>query len=117
MPLRAINANGASLHAFDYDKSRWAQLKIEYRYQGLSMPCCDAGAIPKTSSRGTQFFAHARRPYCNRCLHCGAPQNNHHVGEKIRKAYLDSDKQSGLDLVPINRIVKGTGRWVFEAMP
>lgn len=350
MPLRAINANGASLHAFDYDKSRWAQLKIEYRDQGLSMPCCDAGAIPKTSSRGTQFFSHARRgectsapesdehlwckqliataakgvgwhvttefrgqapngenwiadvlcqqgmariafevqvstqtdeelrhrqvrykasgvraawfysvrlrdmpfshdrdlpaftlspveigkapyvlgfdvplpefvagmltkrlrwtipernepvhvevmedvcwacnkpvrnlfghiegmeigeeppeewheryftvaqlskaleelqqlvgndelmatglntvmkvshirgkptnwPYCNRCLHCGAPQNNHHVGEKIRKAYLDSDKQSGLDLVPINRIVKGTGRWVFEAMP
>lgn len=348
MPLRVINTIGTNLHAFDYDKACWAQLKAEYRDLGLRMPCCNADAIPKTSSKGAQFFAHTRRgectsapeseehlwckqliattaqsvgwnvttelrgqtpsgedwiadvhcqqgtvqvvfevqvspqtdeeqrhrqarykesgvraawfystrlrsmpfshekdlpafvlsqveigqvplvlgfdvplsefvagmlmkqlhwtipernepvhvevmadicwacnkivqnvfghiegmqigeeppnewherhftvaqlsqaleevqqlvsnhelkaaglntvmkvshirgkstnwPYCNRCLHCGAPQNNHHVGEKLRKIYYNSDKQSGLNLVPINRIVKGAGYWVFEA--
>ena len=74
MPLRAINTTGTSLHAFEFDKARWAQFKAEYRDQGLRMPCCDAGAIPKTSSNGTQFFAHARRGECN-----SAPESDEHL--------------------------------------
>jgi len=74
MPLRAINVIGASLHSFEYDETRWAQLKAEYRDQGLRMPCCDAPAIPKTSSMGTKFFAHARRGECT-----SAPESDEHL--------------------------------------
>lgn len=74
MPLRAISAAGDNLHAFEYDPTAWLQLKAEYRAMGLRMPCCEAGAIPKTSRRGTAFFSHARRGDCT-----SAPESDEHL--------------------------------------
>lgn len=53
-------------------------------------------------------------PYCNRCIHCGAPQDNHFVGERLRAVEYDIDGGALLHLVPINRIIELPGRWVFD---
>ncbi|MDE2599012.1 MAG: hypothetical protein KGL40_05255 [Rhodocyclaceae bacterium] len=73
MPLRAVSPTG-SLQAYEFDSTRWAQLKAEYRAQGLRMPCCDSAAIPKISSKGTKFFAHAHRGECT-----SAPESDEHL--------------------------------------
>lgn len=46
------------------DAQKWLELKTSYRALNLRMPCCGVPAVPKTSSRGTYFFAHARRGEC-----------------------------------------------------
>jgi len=53
-------------------------------------------------------------PYCNQCVHCGAPQDNHFVGERLRAAEADIDSGDLLGLVPINRMIQLPGRWVFD---
>ncbi len=53
-------------------------------------------------------------PHCNRCVHCGAPQDNHFVGERLRALENDIDGGSQLGLVPINRMIQLPGRWVFD---
>lgn len=63
MPLRAFAETGP-LNAFEYDTERWAELKGSYKRLGLHMPCCQMPAIPKTSTRGNFFFAHARVGEC-----------------------------------------------------
>lgn len=37
----------------------WRELQVTYAMGELSMPCCGAPAVPKTSPNGLQFFAHA----------------------------------------------------------
>ncbi len=74
MPLRAIDAAGANLHAFEFEDAAWARLKEQYRQLGLRMPCCETPAIPKTSPRGTCFFAHVRRGQC-----ATAPESDEHL--------------------------------------
>ena len=74
MPIRAISSTGSSLHSFEFDQTGWAQLKAGYRELGLRMPCCAAPAIPKTSSKGTRFFAHASRGECT-----SAPESDEHL--------------------------------------
>lgn len=71
--------------------------------------------------------------FTNLCLHCRAPQDNFHVGQKLQKALSGlapgpgdagyeawndesvTDPQVGL--APIARTVKGSGRWVFAKPP
>lgn len=63
MPLRAVSNTG-NVHAFEFDAKGWAELKQGYRSMGLYIPCCGAPAIPKTSTLGNFFFAHARKGEC-----------------------------------------------------
>ncbi len=74
MPLRALTSSGENINAFEYDSTAWLQLKAEYQAMGLRMPCCEANAIPKTSRRGTAFFAHARKGDCTT-----APESDEHL--------------------------------------
>jgi hypothetical protein len=69
-------------------------------------------------------------PHCNLCLHCRAPQNNFQLGEKLRadlygltRVADDADFEEWADdtsreqlngLVPIPRMVKGSGYWELK---
>jgi hypothetical protein len=63
MPLRATGDAG-DVHAFAMDADQWAELKGNYKALNLRMPCCQVLAVPKTSTLGNFFFAHARRGDC-----------------------------------------------------
>ena len=86
MPTRAASDQG-DFHAFALDAEHWTTLKASYRGLGLCMPCCGAAAIPKTSARGTFFFAHARKGECST-----ADESPEHLYCKslIAKAALDA---------------------------
>lgn len=47
------------IYADALDPISWRRLQETYKIGSLTMPCCDAPAIPKTSPLGLQFFAHA----------------------------------------------------------
>lgn len=64
MPIRAASDRG-DIHAFALSEEQWSEVKATYRSLNLHMPCCGVPAVPKTSTRGTFFFAHARRGECN----------------------------------------------------
>lgn len=59
--------------------------------------------------------------YSNFCFHCRAPQNNFHVGERLRKALYgtseseDDSAEPEVGYAPIPRLVKGEGGWVYHA--
>jgi len=69
-------------------------------------------------------------PHSNLCLHCRAPQNNFHLGEKLRTdfygltpaseepGYENWDDDKGREqfhgLVPIPRVIKGSGYWELK---
>ena len=67
MPLRCVEKNGASIEATaSMTEEEWRKLRRRSRSEGdLTMPCCTAAAIPKTSSRGTRFFAHKAGAQCS----------------------------------------------------
>jgi hypothetical protein len=73
MPLRATGDSG-DLQAFEFDAARWAELKDTYKRLNLRMPCCQASAVPKTSTLGNFFFAHSRRGNC-----ATAPETAEHL--------------------------------------
>lgn len=73
MPLRVISHSG-DLQAFEFDASRWAELKSNYKQLNLRMPCCNVTAVPKTSTLGNFFFAHSRRGDC-----ATAPESAEHI--------------------------------------
>lgn len=63
-------------------------------------------------------------PYSNACLHCRAPQNNFHIGEKLRTALYGPDCEPAVGTAgavvecealtgyaPISRVARGLGRW------
>lgn len=67
-------------------------------------------------------------PYSNACLHCRAPQNNFHVGEKLREALYGpvseppsaaagglAERESLTGYAPISRKVQGMGRWELRS--
>jgi hypothetical protein len=84
-----------------------------------------------------------RFPFCNLCIHCRAPQNNHFVSEKIyarMRAHraaegegppyssleaegsqedeaLDSEERQAVNVATIPREIKGSGRWVLRGRP
>ncbi|MDE2414337.1 MAG: hypothetical protein KGM60_06215 [Comamonadaceae bacterium] len=86
MPIRAASDQG-DIHAFTLNAKQWVELKATYRDLNLRMPCCGVPAIPKTSTRGTYFFAHARRGECTT-----ADESPEHLYCKslIAKAALDA---------------------------
>jgi hypothetical protein len=63
MPLRCL-LDEESVHSFAFSAEEWSNLKKTYRIRILRMPCCGYAAFPKTSSRGTQFFAHGPNSGC-----------------------------------------------------
>lgn len=73
MPLRAVSDSG-NAHSFEYDAQRWAELKGDYKRLNLRIPCCGVAAIPKTSTLGNFFFAHARKGECTT-----APESAEHI--------------------------------------
>jgi hypothetical protein len=73
MPLRATSDDG-DLQSFEFDAARWAELKGSYKGLNLRMPCCQVAAVPKTSTLGNFFFAHARRGECTT-----APESAEHL--------------------------------------
>lgn len=56
---QADGPDGQVLHVAGFNDATWAALQCSYRLGELSMPCCGAAAVPKTSSNGRRFFAHA----------------------------------------------------------
>jgi hypothetical protein len=73
MPLRATSDTG-DLQAFELDSAQWSELKGNYKALNLRMPCCQVPAVPKTSTLGNFFFAHARRGECTT-----APESAEHI--------------------------------------
>jgi hypothetical protein len=71
------------------NSEEWQGLKASHKAKALNlwMPCCKVPAIPKTSPRGTFFFAHARRGDC-----ATADESPEHLYCKslIAKAALDA---------------------------
>lgn len=65
MPIRAGSDQGDVL-AFALNAQQWQDLRTRHKAKALNlwMPCCNVPAVPKTSPRGTFFFAHARRGEC-----------------------------------------------------
>lgn len=57
-------------------------------------------------------------PYCNQCIHCGAPQNNYHVMKKIMgDADFCNDIDPELPFMDSQEFVstrEGTGYWQYE---
>lgn len=86
MPIRAASDQG-DVHAFALDAEQWAEVKRTYRGLNLHMPCCGVEAIPKTSTRGNYFFAHARRGECTT-----APESSEHIYSKtlIARAAIEA---------------------------
>ena len=86
VPIRAASDQG-DIHAFALDAEQWAELRATYRSLNLHMPCCGVAAVPKTSTRGNYFFAHARRGEC-----ATADESPEHLYCKslIAKAALDA---------------------------
>lgn len=65
VPLRAL-IDGADCVSSDISCDEWRRLALHLRrrQQSAVLPCCGARAVPKTSNRGTQFFAHFKRVKC-----------------------------------------------------
>ncbi|KQR15448.1 competence protein CoiA [Deinococcus sp. Leaf326] len=85
MPLRA-QLDDQTVQAWQYDPPTWAHLKQTYRQHTLRTSCCDQPAIPKTSTLGTPFFAHARRGPCTT-----APETQEHLLLKAQVALAAHD--------------------------
>ena len=65
MLLRCVDDQGTAIEANALTQEEWRVLKVKARnHRHLTMPCCKAQAIPKTSNLGTQFFAHKARIDC-----------------------------------------------------
>ena len=65
MPLRSVDKHGSIIKAHSCTDDDWQHLRDRARRaRHITMPCCPARAIPKTSSRGTRFFAHHARGAC-----------------------------------------------------
>ena len=86
VPIRAASDQG-DIHAFALNAEQWAEVKRTYRDMNLHMPCCGVPAVPKTSTRGSYFFAHARRGECTT-----APESSEHIYCKtlIARAALEA---------------------------
>lgn len=88
MPSQAITKLGESTDAEDFTSAEWKVLKATASVGGYLMPCCKTPAIPKTSVRGLQFFAHLN----DECT--TAPETNWHKEGKA--AVLDAIASLGL---------------------
>ncbi|GAA0410517.1 hypothetical protein GCM10009133_18810 [Cocleimonas flava] len=64
MPLRA-KIDNQDIFSFNYNENSWEKLKSQYKSMGLTMSCCSAKAIPKTSKLGNFYFAHSVKSNCS----------------------------------------------------
>ncbi|HEX9089035.1 MAG TPA: competence protein CoiA family protein [Arthrobacter sp.] len=78
MPLTATR-NGERLESPFINQSGWVELKKTYRLDGLLMSCGQDG-VPKTSSRGLQYFAHKAKSDC--IGHVGGSESPQHLEAK-----------------------------------
>lgn len=76
MSTMAVSARGVPLFSESFNEDEWVKLKSEYQVGDITMLCCGAPAVPKTSANGLQFFAH----YSDECS--TAPESVWHVATK-----------------------------------
>lgn len=78
MPLKCLR-DGQPLYSFDYEaEADWEALRnANSASSRLSMACCGAGVVLRTSKLGTKHFAHARRGPC-----ATAPESAQHLMAK-----------------------------------
>jgi len=93
MPLSALYL-GERIESCNMTTGEWAELKRNYRTSGLVMACGQAG-VPKTSTLGTQFFAHKSNTDCR--LHEGGPESTEHLATKA--AVARAAREIGWDAV------------------
>lgn len=98
MPLKCF-CSGRELFAFDISTDQdWDALRASNRKEHpLTMPCCGADVVLRTSKLGTRHFAHARRGNCDT-----APESAEHllakamIVEAVRQTqWLPCPEQSG----------------------
>lgn len=78
MPLVA-ELDGVRIESWRLGPETWSELKQSYRSSTLTM-LCGMPAVPKISSLGMQFFAHASGAACE--LHVGADESPEHLAAK-----------------------------------
>lgn len=78
MPLTATH-NGERLESPFISQAGWVELKKSYRADTLLMSCGQQG-VPKTSSRGLQYFAHKTTADCSG--HVGGLESPQHLEAK-----------------------------------
>ncbi len=109
MPLRAISGESDIL-AFALDASQWGALKKSYKDNSLSMPCCGNAAVPKTSPRGTYFFAHKVRSDCTT-----APESAEHI--YLKTVIASAALTAGWKVVTECRgIAPGGAEWIADVL-
>jgi len=65
MPLRCLDSDENSIHAFELADEAWSALRAENKKRRhLRLPCCPAQVILKTSPLGLRFFAHSSKGSC-----------------------------------------------------
>ena len=85
--------NGEKIYSFQYTSAQWLELKAQRSQLNLKMPCCGASAILKTSSLGTQFFAHKSKQDQN--CHVSEGESIEHIFAKylVSKALYEEGWQ------------------------
>lgn len=79
MPLRCTDISGNTYLAWKLSKEQWDELRLLNKEQKhLQMPCCGVWAVPKRSTLGTPYFAHARKGEC-----ASAPETKEHLLAKM----------------------------------
>jgi competence protein CoiA len=95
MPSSAITKAGVQIDAELISSTEWSTLKKGSSVGDYLMPCCRTPAIPKTSVRGVQFFAHLNDE-CDT-----APETQWHIeGKSAVLAALESIGLVGASEVP-----------------
>jgi hypothetical protein len=99
----------------------WSELKRNYRDSGLVMACGQDG-VPKTSSNGTQFFAHKSGVDCQ--SHEGGPESPEHLATKaaVARAAREMDWDAVIEFPAADRswiadvlVCNGTRKIAIEA--
>ena len=66
MALRCVTLHGESIEAGNLTEDEWNDLNREPTFDRiLTLPCCAAEAVFRTSRQGTRYFAHHRRDICS----------------------------------------------------
>ena len=105
MPLRCLNSHdGTSLLAFDLTPTEWDRLRDDNRKERhLSMPCCSAEVVLKTSKLGTRFFAHKRVGSCT-----VTGETEHHL--KLKTIAVGSKSPDGEEWIADVLATKGEAK-------
>jgi competence protein CoiA len=98
--------DGSVVDASLLSPDAWRDLQVTYRMGELSMPCCSAPAVPKTSPNGLQFFAHAAGT-------CGsAPETIWH--ESAKQSVRDAARELGYQATLERPGRTGNKRWCAD---